>query len=86
MLHDSTDLFIEPKLLALAIRYLKRMGITVKALAIFLCPGDSTFAPSGWFMHTWSHLTINCIVYVLLCQFHNYLYLCHFYVGVRSRT
>ena len=31
------------------------MGIMVKALAISLRSENSTFAPSGWFMHTWSH-------------------------------
>ena len=33
------------------------MGIMVKALAISLCSGNSTFAPSGWFMHAWSHIS-----------------------------
>ena len=32
------------------------MGIMVKALAIFLRSANSTFAPSGWFMHAWSHI------------------------------
>ena len=34
------------------------MGIMVKALAIFLRSANSTFAPSGWFMHAWSHMLI----------------------------
>ena len=34
------------------------MGIMVKALAIFLRSANSTFAPSGWFMHAWSHIYI----------------------------
>ena len=38
------------------IRYLKCMGIMVKALAISLRSENSTFAPSGWFMHVWSHI------------------------------
>ena len=25
-------------------------------MAIFLRSGNSTFAPSGWFMHAWSHM------------------------------
>ena len=29
------------------------MGIMVKAL---VGSGNSTFAPSGWFMHAWSHI------------------------------
>ena len=32
------------------------MGIMVKALAISLHSGNSTFAPRGWFMHAWSHI------------------------------
>ena len=32
------------------------MGIMVKALAISLRSENSTFAPSGWFMHAWSHI------------------------------
>ena len=32
------------------------MGIMVKELAIFLRSANSTFAPSGWFMHAWSHI------------------------------
>ena len=32
------------------------MGIMVKALAIFLRSANSTFAPSGWFMHALSHI------------------------------
>ena len=32
------------------------MGIMVKALTIFLRSANSTFAPSGWFMHAWSHI------------------------------
>ena len=32
------------------------MGTMVKVLAIFLCSGNSIFAPSGWFMHAWSHI------------------------------
>ena len=35
------------------IRYL---GIMVKASAISLRSENSTFAPSGWFMHAWSHI------------------------------
>ena len=44
------------------IRYRKCMGIMVKALAISLRSENSTFAPSGWFMHAWSHfvITTNC--------------------------
>ena len=29
--------------------------LMVEALAISLRYGNSTFAPSGWFMHAWSH-------------------------------
>ena len=32
------------------------MGVVIKALAISLRSGNSTFAPSGWFMHAWSHI------------------------------
>ena len=32
------------------------MGIIVKALAISLRSGNSTFVPSGWFMHAWSQI------------------------------
>ena len=32
------------------------MGKMVKALAIFLRSANSTFAPSGWFTHAWSHI------------------------------
>ena len=31
------------------------MGIMVEALAISFRSGNSTFAPSGWFMHACSH-------------------------------
>ena len=34
------------------------MGIMVKALAISLRSGNSTFAPSGLFMHAWSHIHV----------------------------
>ena len=33
------------------------MGIMVKVLTISLCSENSTFAPSSWFMHAWSHTT-----------------------------
>ena len=36
-------------------------GIMVKALAISLHSGNSTFAPSGWFMHAWSHIYIQTV-------------------------
>ena len=32
------------------------MGIMVKVLAISLHSGNSSFVPSGWFMHAWSHM------------------------------
>ena len=32
------------------------MGIMVKLLAISLRSRNSTFAPSGWFMHAWSYI------------------------------
>ena len=39
------------------------MGIMVKVLAISLHSGNSTFAPSGWFMHAWSHMMrVNSII------------------------
>ena len=40
------------------------MGLVVKALAISLRSGNSTFAPSDWFMHAWSH--IHCTAVCLL--------------------
>ena len=37
------------------------MGIMVIALTIFLRSANSTVAPSGWFMHAWSHIIVSCI-------------------------
>ena len=48
---DSTSFSIETKLWALKMY----VGIMVKVLAS-LHSGNSTFAPSGWFMHARSHI------------------------------
>ena len=40
-------------------------GYNGKALAIFFRSGNSTFAPSGWFVHAWSHMYITMSLVVL---------------------
>ena len=64
------------------------MGIMVKALA---SSGNSTFAPSGWFMHAWSHIKHTWACDPLLWDFtkhyyvysrHMYMYTCHAHVRV----
>ena len=53
------------------------MGITVRALAIFLRSGNSTFAQSGWFMPAWSHIYIYGQV-IQLVTGHTYHSLVHY--------
>ena len=47
----------------------------VKALAISFHSGNCTFAPSGWFMHAWSHILPTCKYILTLLHKH---YVLHF--------
>ena len=52
---DSTSLLIEPSIPHYKV--LKMDGYNGKSVdSISLRSGNSAFAPSGWFMHAWSHI------------------------------